>query len=144
MMDQWVVWNGIVWGGLALTASAMAYSVAAWVAVRTRIPLSGRRLPEFRTPERMPAATIFKPLCGAEPETDDGLRSFCDHDYPHFQVVFGVADFNDPVVAIVERLKREFPHRDLNLIVDRRQHGSNRKVSNLVNMMPLARHDGFA
>ena len=139
MIDQWMVWNGIVWGGLALTASAMAYSVAAWVAVRTQITPSGRRLPELRTP----AATIFKPLCGAEPETYECLRSFCHQDYPHFQVVFGVADLNDPVVAIVERLKHEFPHRDLDLIVDRRQHGSSRKVSNLVNMMPLARHDVF-
>src|SRR5258708_4524259 len=140
MIDQWMVWNGIVWSGLALTASAMAYSVAAWVAVRTQIPPSGRRFPELQTPERMPAATILKPLCGAEPETYDCLRSVCDQDYPHFQVVFGVADLNDPVVALVERLKREFPHRDLDLIVDRRQHGSSRKVSNLVNMIPLARH----
>jgi ceramide glucosyltransferase len=143
MIDQWMVWNGMVWGGLALTASAMAYSVAAWVAVRTQIPRSGRGLPKLRMPQRMPAATIFKPLCGAEPDTYDCLRSFCDQDYLHYQVVFGVADFNDPVVAIVERLKREFPQRDINLIVDRRQHGSSRKVSNLVNMMPLARHDVF-
>src|SRR5260221_3674727 len=59
MIDQWMVWNGIVWGGLTLTASAMAYSVAAWVAVRTQIPPSGSPLPELRTPEPMPAATIF-------------------------------------------------------------------------------------
>lgn len=143
MIVQWMVWNAIVWGGLALTASAMAYSVAAWVAARTQIPPSGRGLAILQTPERMPAATIFKPLCGAEPDTYDCLRSFCDQDYPQFQVVFGVADFNDPVVAIVERLKREFAHRDINLIVDRRQHGSSRKVSNLVNMMPLAQHDVF-
>ena len=136
-----MVWNGIAWGGLALTASAMAYSVAAWVAVRTQIRPSGHGRSNLKTPARMPATTIFKPLCGAEPETYDCLRSFCDQDYPQFQVVFGVADLNDPVVAIVERLKREFPHRELQLVVDRRQHGSSRKVSNLVNMMPLAQHD---
>jgi ceramide glucosyltransferase len=82
-------------------------------------------------------------LCGAEPDTYECLRSFCDQDYPHFQVVFGVAELSDPVIAIVERLRLEFPHRDLDLIVDRRQHGNSRKVSNLVNMMPLARHDIF-
>src|SRR5882724_5214043 len=103
MAGHWVVWNGIVWGGLALTASAMAYTVAALLAVRTQIP-SGRGLPKSQAPQRMPAATIFKPLCGAEPDTYDCLRSFCDQDYPHYQVVFGVADLNDPVVAIVERL----------------------------------------
>ena len=143
MIGQWMVWNGIVWGGLALTGSAMAYGVAALLAVRTQVPLRGRGSPKLQPPARMPAATIFKPLCGAEPETYDCLRSFCDQDYPHFQVVFGVADCNDPAVAVVERLKREFPHCDLELIVDRRQHGGSRKVSNLVNMMPLARHDVF-
>jgi ceramide glucosyltransferase len=91
----------------------------------------------------MPSVTVFKPLCGAEPETYDCLRSFCDQDYPEFQIVFGVADLHDPVVAIVERLKKEFPQRDLQLVVDRRQHGSSRKVSNLVNMMLPAQHEFF-
>jgi ceramide glucosyltransferase len=143
MIGQWIVRNGIVWGGLALTACTMVYSLAAWLAVRAKIRPSGLRSPKLRSSAQMPPATIFKPLCGAEPETYNCLRSFCDQDYPHFQVVFGVADLNDPVVAIVERLKREFSHRDLELVVDREQHGSSRKVSNLVNMMPLARHDVF-
>ena len=88
-----------------------------------------------------PPVTVLKPLCGAEPETYRCLRSFCDQQYPQFQIVFGVADASDPVVAIVKRLQREYPHLSLQLSIDRRQHGSNRKVSNLINMMPLARHD---
>jgi ceramide glucosyltransferase len=90
-----------------------------------------------------PPVTIFKPLCGAEPETYEYLRSFCDQDYPEFQVIFGVADANDPVLGIVERLQAEFTHRDLRIVVDRRLHGTSRKVSNLVNMMPLAQHEFF-
>jgi ceramide glucosyltransferase len=85
--------------------------------------------------------TILKPLCGAEPETYECLRSFCDQAYPEFQVVFGVCDSTDPALAIVERLQREFAQLDLGVAIDRRQHGSNRKVSNLINMMPLARHE---
>jgi ceramide glucosyltransferase len=85
--------------------------------------------------------TILKPLCGAEPETYECLRSFCDQTYPEFQVVFGVCDSSDPVLAVVYRLQREFPQRHLAVAIDRRQHGSNRKVSNLINMMPLARHE---
>jgi ceramide glucosyltransferase len=45
------------------------------------------------------------------------------------------------VVVIVERLQREFPHLALQLSIDSRQHGSNRKVSNLMNMMSLARYE---
>jgi ceramide glucosyltransferase len=92
-------------------------------------------------PRALPSVTLLKPLCGAEPETYDYLRSFCLQAYPTFQVVFGVSDPMDPAVAIVHRLQREFPHRDLDLVIDRRQHGSNRKVSNLINLMSKARHD---
>lgn len=132
MVIPWIAWSGV-----ALAGCAMAYSVAAWLAVLLRIPASGR------ASSRLPAVTIFKPLCGAEAETYDCLRSFCDQEYPEFQIVFGVAELNDPVVAVVERLKMQFPQRDLHLVVDRRQHGSSRKVSNLINMMSAARHEYF-
>ena len=113
----------------------MVYSVIAWIAARKPIRLVGGSC------EKLPPVTILKPLCGAEPETYRCLRSFCDQQYPQFQIVFGVADGTDPVVAIVRRLQREYPHLSLQLSIDRRQHGSNRKVSNLINMMPLARHE---
>ena len=121
--------------GSVLAALSMAYSVIAWLAVRLPIRFAAGSW------ERLPPITILKPLCGAEPETYACLRSFCDQQYPQFQIVFGVADATDPAVSLVERLQHEYPHLELQLSVDRRQHGSNRKVSNLMNMMPLARHE---
>jgi ceramide glucosyltransferase len=85
--------------------------------------------------------TILKPLCGAEHQLYECLRSFCEQAYPAFQIVFGVSDGEDPAVDVVNRLRCEFPNIDMQLAVDRRQHGSSRKVSNLINMMSLARHD---
>src|SRR5665213_28377 len=113
----------------------MIYGAIVWAAMNIRM-----RRSQF-TPSALPPVTILKPLCGAEPETYACLRSFCDQAYPEFQLIFGVCDPHDPVVAIVNRLQGEFPLRDLQLAVERRQHGSNRKVSNLINMMPLARHE---
>lgn len=113
----------------------MGYSVMAWVSVRTS------RRPARWTFDDSSPVTILKPLHGREPETYECLRSFCDQEYPEFQVVFGVSDIDDPALAVVKRLQREFPHRDLRVAIDGRQHGSNRKVSNLINMMPFARHD---
>jgi ceramide glucosyltransferase len=69
------------------------------------------------------------------------LRSFCDQNYPEFQVIFGVADPYDPAIAIAQRLQREFAHRDVHIIIDPQQYGSSRKVSNLINMMSHASHD---
>jgi ceramide glucosyltransferase len=121
--------------GLLLCAAAVGYSVIAFVAVRSRIR------PVSRLPLDLPAVTLLKPLCGAEPETYECLRSFCLQDYPHYQVIFGVSDADDPVIEIVRRLQREFPDRGLQLTVERALHGTSRKVSNLINMMPLVRHE---
>jgi ceramide glucosyltransferase len=113
----------------------MLYSLIAAYAARKVIAPAGRpSLP-------CPAVTVLKPLCGAEPDSYECLSSFCVQVYADYQVVFGVCDANDPVIPIVRRLQREFPHRDLALVVERQMHGGNRKVSNLINMMAVARHD---
>jgi ceramide glucosyltransferase len=113
----------------------MIYSVIAWLAVCAQVRASRPSGPET------PGVTLLKPLCGAETETYACLRSFCDQAYPDFQVIFGVADPHDPVIGVVKRLQQEFTHRDLQIVVDAKQHGSSRKVSNLINMMTCARHD---
>ncbi len=113
----------------------MLYSVVAAFAMRRPISQVDR------TTERLRPVTILKPLCGAEPDTYECLRSFCVQAFPNYQVVFGVSDAHDAVVPIVQRLQREYPQCDLSLVIERRSHGNNRKVSNLINMMAVARHD---
>lgn len=92
-------------------------------------------------PANLPPVTVLKPLCGAERELYQCLRSFCEQAYPSFQIVFGVQASDDPAVLVVRRLQREFKELDLQLAVNTAQHGSSGKVSNLINMMPYARHD---
>jgi ceramide glucosyltransferase len=125
------------WGGTALGALAMAYAVTAWLAVRSR-----RHSPR-PGPATLPPVTVLKPLCGAEPDLYDCLRSFCDQAYPSFQIVCGVRDADDDAVTVVLRLQREFPGLDLQIAINPAHHGSSGKVSNLINMMPFARHDNL-
>ncbi len=89
----------------------------------------------------MPAVTILKPLFGTEPLLEQALMSLCEQDYPCFQIVFGVQDPLDPAIAVVRLLQRRFADRDIVLVVDATVHGRNRKVGNLINMLPAARHD---
>jgi ceramide glucosyltransferase len=121
--------------GYVLAAGATIYGILAF----------GAAFSPWRQPCRqagsLPKATILKPLCGSEPETYACLRSFCDQRYGEFQIVFGVAAADDPVLAVVQRLQQEFPLLDMRIVIDRRQHGSSRKVSNLINMMSEASHD---
>lgn len=88
-----------------------------------------------------PAVTVLKPLHGDEPLLEDALATLCQQDYPAWQIVFGVQDAADPAVDVVGRLRARFPACDIALVVDAAEHGPNRKVGNLINMLGAATHD---
>lgn len=46
----------------------------------------------------------------------------------------------DPAIAAVERLRKEFPDRSIRVVMCPQALGANRKLSNLVQMLPHARH----
>ena len=122
--------------GLLALVLTTAYLVLACVAVLVwKTVRSGTGWP------LAPPVTVLQPLCGAEAGLYENLRSLCVQDYPEFQIVYGVHDSADPALAVVERLRREFPSRQIDLVVDPQMHGSNFKVSNLVNMFARARYD---
>lgn len=127
----------IGWIVLALALCGGLYAVAA-AGLAARLL---RRAPD-PPPEPLPAVTILKPLNGDEPGLEDALASFLAQDYAApIQIVFGVQDAADSALKTVERLRRRFPARDIAVVTDARAYGSNRKVSNLANMMEAAKHD---
>ena len=86
--------------------------------------------------------TILKPLHGAEPRLAECLASFCVQDYPApIQIIFGLQDGNDPALAIAKSLQEKFPGLDIGITVDATAHGTNAKISNLINMNATAKHD---
>ncbi len=104
-------------------------------------PASNGATLEWDDRSTMPPISILKPLRGADPRMYEAFRSHCLQDYPEFEIIFGVADANDPAVAEVERLQREFPSRRIQLLVCPELLGTNRKVSTLVQLLPQARYD---
>ncbi|HEU5402120.1 MAG TPA: bacteriohopanetetrol glucosamine biosynthesis glycosyltransferase HpnI [Terriglobales bacterium] len=93
-------------------------------------------------PNFTPAVSILKPLKGADPEIYEGFRSHCLQDYPaDYEIIFGVNDLSDPAIAEVEKLRREFPDRQIRLVECPASGGTNRKVTNLVQMLREARHE---
>jgi len=87
-----------------------------------------------------PPVSILKPLRGSDQHVYECFRSHCLQDYPHYEIIFGVDDAQDPVVADVQRLQREFPNLSIQLVVCSQHLGPNTKVSNLIQMQLLARH----
>ena len=122
--------------GFASLAVAASYAVLALLAVAI-----WQRRRTATSAVGMPAVTVLKPLCGAEPGLYENLRSFCEQRHPQFQLVFGVRDPADPALAVVRRLTAEFPSLPIDVVVNPQQHGSNAKISNLINIYACARHD---
>jgi ceramide glucosyltransferase len=128
---------GIHWLGTGLTAAAAAYACIA-LAASLRFP---RARPDLDASAQTYPVSVLKPLHGAEPRLYQNLRGFCVQDHGPYQLVFGVRAPDDPAIAVVQRLRAEFPQLPIALVIDSRTHGSNPKVSNLINMLPHALHD---
>ncbi len=124
--------------GTGLIAATTGYAVASLGAV-----LKNACLPATppKAGDQAQPVTVLKPLHGTEPRLYENLRSFCRQTYPNYQLIFGVRDPQDPAIAVVHRLREEFPQLDIDLAIEPQIHGANLKVSNLLNMLPLARHD---
>jgi ceramide glucosyltransferase len=104
---------------------------------RPRKQMTGRRLHEPRS-----AVTILKPLHGDEADLLGRLSSYCTQEYrASVQMICGTQDRNDSAIGVVRCLRREHPGNEIELVVDSRSHGQNRKVSNLANMAALAKND---
>ena len=120
-----------------LTLAALVYSILVFRAARAYI--RSLRVP---LPASFPAVSILKPVKGVDPEMHAAFASHCRQDYPgEFEILFGASSMEDPAVALVEQLQREFPQQQIRLVICPEVLGSNGKVSNLVQMIPEARHD---
>ena len=123
---------------IGCASGCLYYSLCLWSAasfLRNRKVLRG----SLRD-ETAPGISILKPLKGVDPDIYESFRSHCLQDYPEYQIIFGVSDAEDPAVPSVRQLQREFPKRDIQLVVCREKLGANVKVSNLQQMMSAARY----
>ena len=93
------------------------------------------------TPPAPVAVTILRPLHGDEPGLYDAIRSVFDHGHgAPVQIIFGVADAEDPALLALERARLAYPGRDVSMVVNAQLHGANKKMSNIINMAALIRH----
>jgi ceramide glucosyltransferase len=92
-------------------------------------------------PDWTPPVTIYKPLKGIDEGLEENLRSFFRLDYPVYQLLFCLADSDDPAIPLVERLLLEYPEQDARLIVGCPVFGLNPKVESLAAMERHRKHD---
>jgi ceramide glucosyltransferase len=121
--------TGLAWAGIGY------YLLALWSA---RAFVHGLRRPR---PAYTPAVSILKPVRGLDHEMYAAFASHCTQDYAgEVEILFGVSSLSDPALVAVRQLQEEFPDHIIRIIECPELLGANGKVSNLVQMLPHARH----
>ena len=95
-----------------------------------------------------PSVTILKPICGLDSDAYENIASFCQQDYPNYQIIFAVLESEDPSIEIAQKIIYYFTDLDIQLVVGNDFSsstpitlGANRKVSNLINAFTKAKYD---
>jgi ceramide glucosyltransferase len=94
-----------------------------------------------RDPSFAPPVSILKPVRAVDREAYQNYASMCELDYPEYEIVFGVADTDDPVIGLIEKLQKEYPQRAIRLIAGIEQLGSSRKTNSLCRLVKEAKYD---
>ncbi|MGO8836462.1 MAG: glycosyltransferase [Limisphaerales bacterium] len=120
-----------------LAPLSFALALWQWAAAR-RFPLHRR----VTDPAFAPAISLLKPLKGCDATTPTSLQSWFQQNYAGpTQILFGIADAQDPVGGIVRDLIEKNPGCDAQLVVCAEVRGANGKVSTLIQLERLAKHE---
>jgi ceramide glucosyltransferase len=112
------------------------YAMAAIVARR----FAARHI-DVRSDAPAPPFSILKPVRGLDSDAYERYATFCVQNYPEYEVLFGVAENDDPAVPVIRQIIENLPTRRIRLITPIPEAGPNAKVSILCRLAREARHD---
>lgn len=128
----------MTWLLAALAAGSLVFSVLIIEAARRFL---AHPAPRLSSGAGTPPISILKPVSGLDEGLEENLRSFFEQDYPAFEVLFAAHFETDPAVAVVERLRKQYPAIPSKLILTGEPPYPNRKVRSIHLMMAEAHHD---
>ncbi|MGO9014816.1 MAG: ceramide glucosyltransferase [Dissulfurispiraceae bacterium] len=92
-------------------------------------------------PRLFPPVSILKPLKGLDDNLHDNLLSFCNQDYPEYEIIFSLQSHNDPAYKVARKIREKCPDRNITIIVEDSNSGLNPKVNNLLPAYKVSRYD---
>ncbi len=85
--------------------------------------------------------SLLVPICGIDEHAWDNWSSFCHQiDCDHYEILFGIADPNDPAIPTLRKLQATYPDR-VQLFIDLPARGANYKDSTLSYLLEQTQYD---
>lgn len=106
----------------------------------TKHSAHGQAKEQKKASQFLPPVSILKPLCGIDPGLKANLSSFCQLDYPNYELIFCLEE-EDPALNIVRELKKEYPDILIKIATDDNHCGLNPKVNNLLRGLSKSSYD---
>ena len=90
------------------------------------------RAPPALAPDRSwPEISVVRPLCGVEASSKDTLEASFALDYPGYELIFCLAQEDDPVAPLVREIMARHPHVAARLLIGRETGSGNPKLDNM-------------
>lgn len=122
----------------ALWLWSLTTGVMLWA---TFFTIRRHRLSKPKTISTYPSVSILKPLKGVDNGLEANLKSFFVLNYPSYEIIFSVADKQDPCIPLVKDLIEKNPACDAKLLIGETLLGFNPKVNNLAQSYASAKYD---
>src|SRR5207253_6740523 len=129
----------LLWIALVLAAAPLAYYLLSLYCVIGYFR-ELRKSPPLKS-SYLPPVSILKPVRGVDREAYENFASYCRLDYPEYEIIFAVADPDDPAVPVIERLQANFPACSIRLIKGAERIGTNSKVNSLCRLVQEAKYN---
>ena len=114
------------------------YAIAIFSSVRFFLTT---RTKTDKASEFVPPVSNLKPVRGLDPEAYENFASFCQQDYPDYEILFCIGDESDPAYPVLQRLIRDFPGRQIRIVIGSGRVAVNDKVAKLARLVEEASHE---
>lgn len=93
--------------------------------------------------EYLPPISVLKPLKGLDDNLFENLESFCNQDYPTYEIILALREISDPAYKVAVKIKEKYKDRDISVIAQWCEEGLNPKVNNLIPAYRASKYDFF-